>query len=146
MRTALEKCLVQIRFVRAVELARSCRYLEAEGVLTANGRMSSDPKELDLLARISAQQREYCRARRRWEAALQQSPGNADYQRALECAKLEELFQEGLRRALRVAFWAVTAAVLIFAFSSFMESRLSKRTPQYRAKEIQEQSRKPENQ
>lgn len=76
---ALKVCFEQIRFARAAELARSHRYLEAEGLLAPNGQESSDPKDLDLLARISAQQRRYERARRLWEAALKQSPDNAGY-------------------------------------------------------------------
>ena len=112
---ALKECFDQIRFARAAELARSRRYLEAEGLLSPNGRVSSVPRELDLLARISAQQRQYGRACRLWEAALQQSPGNTEYERAIECAKAAEHFQTKLRKAAMIALLAFSAAVLIIA-------------------------------
>ena len=86
VRGTLKECFEQIRFARAVELARSRRYLEAEGLLAPNGRVSSDPKELDLLARIAAQQRRFGQARRLWEAALRLAPNNSDYQRAIQRA------------------------------------------------------------
>ena len=114
LRDTLKGCFEQIRFARAAELARSRRYLEAEGLLTPNGRESSDPRDLDLLARISAQQRQYGRARRLWEAALQESPGNADYERAIERTKDAERFQAVLRRGAMIALacLAVTALTI----------------------------------
>ena len=123
VRCALEKCLAQIRFARAAELARSRRYLEAEGVLAPSGRESSDPEELDLLARISAQQRQYGRARRRWEAALQQSPGNADYARAIERTIDAEHFQATLRKWAMTALLALAAAVLVITVWNFFPRR-----------------------
>ena len=110
----LKECFEQIRFARAAELARSRRYLEAEGILSPNGRESSDPRDLDLLARISAQQRRYERARHLWEAALQQSPGNADYKRAIDCTREAERFQAVCRKAAMIVLLglAVTALLL----------------------------------
>src|SRR5947208_1678589 len=64
VRAALKDYSEQLRFARAAELARSRRYLEAEGLLAPKGRVSADPQDLDLLARIAAQQRQYARARR----------------------------------------------------------------------------------
>ena len=117
LRDTLKVCFEQIRFARAAELARSQRYLEAEGLLTPNGRESSDPKELDLLARISAQQRQYGRARCRWEAALQQSPGNADYARAIERAKEAEHFQAMMRKSTNIGL--LTLAVVALAIATW---------------------------
>src|SRR5260221_5195359 len=94
----VKECFVQTRFARAAELARFGRYLAAEGLLSPNGREPSDPRELDLLARISARQRRYRRARRLWEIALKQSPGNADYERAIERTREAERFQAILRK------------------------------------------------
>jgi hypothetical protein len=109
----LKECFEQIRFARAAELARSRRYLEAEGLLSPNGRESSDPRDLDLLARISAQQRRYEGARHLWEAALQQSPGNADYKRAIECTREAERFQAVCRKAAIIVLLSLAVTVLL---------------------------------
>jgi hypothetical protein len=116
----LKECFVQIRFARAAELARFGRYLAAEGLLSPNGREPSDPKELDLLARISARQRRYRRARRLWEIALKQSPGNADYVRAIERTREAERFQAMLRKAAMLALLGLAVTALVIAvWSSF---------------------------
>jgi hypothetical protein len=123
LQDAVKECFEQIRFARAAELARSRRYLEAEGLLSPNGRESSDPKDLDLLARISAQQRRYGRARRLWEAALKESPGNADYARAIERAKNAERFQAMLQTAAIIALvLAVIASVIVVWNFSLLRS------------------------
>ena len=123
MRTALERCFAQIRFARATELARSHRYLEAEGLLSGSGRESLDPNELDLLARISAKQRRYGRARTLWEAALKQSPGNTEYERAIECAKTAEHFQTKVRKWGMIALLVFSLAVLVIAVWNFFPRR-----------------------
>lgn len=110
---ALKEFFDQVRFARAVELAHSRRYLEAEGLLSPNGRESSEPKELDLLARIAAQQKQYARARRLWESALKQSPENAAYKRAIERTREAEQFQAKLHK---VAMFALVTLAVIFAF------------------------------
>jgi cell division septation protein DedD len=116
----LKEYFVQIRFARAAELARSGRYLEAEGLLSPNGRESSDPKELDLLARISARQRQYRRARRLWEIALERSPGNAGYERAIERTRDAERFQTMLRKGAMLALLGLAVIALFIAvWSSF---------------------------
>jgi hypothetical protein len=109
---ALKECFGKIRFARAAELARCGRFLEAEVLLAPNGRTSSDPMELDLLARISAQQRLYGRACRLWDAALQQSPGNLAYQRAIERAKAAEQLQAKLYKWSLAVLMAVAALTL----------------------------------
>jgi ferric-dicitrate binding protein FerR (iron transport regulator) len=92
-----------------------------------HGRESSDPKELDLLARISAQQRRYRRARRLWESALKRSPGNADFERAIERTRDAERFQAILRKGAMLALLllAVTA-IFISVRSSFHRHSPSK--------------------
>ena len=110
---ALKEFLDQVRFARAVELAHSRRYLEAEGLLSPNGRESSEPKELDLLARIAAQQKQYARARRLWESALTQSPENADYKRAIERTREAEQFQAKMHK---LAMLALVTLAVVFAF------------------------------
>lgn len=114
---ALKEFFEQVRFARAVELAHSRRFLEAEGLLSPNGRESSEPKELDLLARIAAQQRQYGRARRLWESALKQSPDNADYKRAIERTHEAEQFQAKMHKVAMIV--VATLAVLV----SFLAAR-----------------------
>ena len=119
----LKQCLEHIRFARATELARFGHYWEAEGVLAPNGRVSSDPRDLDLLARISAQQRQYGRARSLWEAALKQSPDNTEYERAIECARDAEHFQRKLRKVAMIALVTFSAAILVIAVLKFFPRR-----------------------
>jgi len=114
----LKECFVQIRFARAAELARSGRFLEAEGLLSPNGRESSDPKELDLLARIYAQQRRYRRARRLWELALKRSPGNAGFERAIKRTRDAERFQAILRKGAIIALLGLAVTALFISVRS----------------------------
>lgn len=120
LRETLNECFDQIRFARAAELSRSHRYLEAEGLLAPNGRESSDPRDLDLLARISAQQRQYGRARKLWETALQQSPGNPDYERAIECTKDAERSQAVLRKGALIALVCLVVVAMAIGILSFL--------------------------
>ena len=117
----LEECFDQIRFARAADLARSRRYLEAEGLLSQNGRLPTEPKELDLLARIAAQQGQYSRAEELWKKALAKSPDREEFWEGLNA--LEELqrrkqpqrdFMPGVLFFLLLAS-ATVLAVLIFS-------------------------------
>ena len=83
-RAALDECFDQFRFARATELARSGRYLEAEGILSPNGHPSETPRDLDLLARIAVQQGRASDARRLWEHALEEDPKNSAYKECLQ--------------------------------------------------------------
>jgi len=103
LRTVLTDCFDQMRYARAAELARSQRYLEAEAILSPHGRIPAAPKVLDLLARISAQQGQYARARQLWSTALEITPGNADYERAVQCTREAELSQAVWQRSITIA-------------------------------------------
>lgn len=120
LQETLRECFEQIRFARAAELARSRRYLEAEGLLSPNGQVSKVPRELDLLARISAQQHDYERARILWEAALQQSPGNASYVRAIERTREAETSRAKFRKTAAIALLSLLAIAVAIAVWSFM--------------------------
>lgn len=115
LRRTLNECFDQIRFARAAELARSRRYLEAEGLLAPNGHASSNPKELDLLARIAAQQGRFDQARRLWEAALRLSPNNSDYEQAIQRAEAAERSQQKRRKIVMIVLATLTAASLVLA-------------------------------
>lgn len=126
LRRTLNECFDQIRFARAAELARSRRYLEAEGLLTPNGHASSNPKELDLLARIAAQQGRFDQARRLWEAAFRLSPNNSDYERAIQRAEAAERSQQKRRKVVMIVLAALTVASLVLAaYLLFRASRTS---------------------
>jgi len=120
LRDTLKEYFEQIRFARAAELARSRRYLEAEGLLAPNGRESTDPRELDLLALISAQQRQYERARRLWETALQQSPGNTDYERAIARTKEAERSQAISQKRTMIVLVCIAVAGFAVGLWSYL--------------------------
>jgi hypothetical protein len=103
----------QIRFARAAELARSRRYMEATIVLSPNGGLPVEPRELDLLARIAAQQKKFDQAILLWKAALQCSAGHETYERAIRRAVAAKRTHE-LRRMIVVnLIMAVVAAMLV---------------------------------
>jgi tetratricopeptide (TPR) repeat protein len=105
----LEECLRSIRYARAVDLARCQRFLEAESILAPAGQLPSQPAELDLLARISAQQRDFRKACRRWERALELSPDNNVFLEAHQAAE-DHLRTQNRRLGLA----GVAGAVLVF--------------------------------
>jgi tetratricopeptide (TPR) repeat protein len=106
---ALEKCFAQIRFARATELAQSKRFLEAEAALMPNGEIPDNPRDLDLLARIAAQQDRLSDARRLWEVALQKDPHNPEYDDCLQ--RLTDL-QGATSRFDTLLTWLVCATIL----------------------------------
>jgi type VI secretion system protein ImpK len=115
----LDECFDQIRFARATELARAGRYAEAESLLSPNGQPAEMPRDLDLLARMAAQQGRYADARRFWEAALKIEPENNAYILCLE--HLEQAKQgaksgDPLPNYLIVAAIVFGLAVLVYAF------------------------------
>src|SRR5687767_11144522 len=83
IRSTLTEYFDQIRVARASELARSGRYLEAEALLCPKGELPPNPKEIDLLARIAALQRDYDRAEELWKKALAMSPSPESFPEAL---------------------------------------------------------------
>ncbi|NBV87091.1 MAG: hypothetical protein EBS01_12705 [Verrucomicrobia bacterium] len=111
LRDTLKECFEQIRFARAAELAQSGRYLEAEGLLAPTGRESLALREIDLLARISAQQRQYERARDLWEHALRRAPENADYKRAIQSTLEAERFYVIFRRVVMIVSFLVASVL-----------------------------------
>lgn len=82
--SAIEECLDEISFARAAELARTGMYLEAQALLSSQGRVPDSPRELDLLARIAAHQERFEDATRFWNAALKRDPDNATYRECLQ--------------------------------------------------------------
>jgi tetratricopeptide (TPR) repeat protein len=118
-RTALEKCFAQIRLARATELAQSKRFLEAEALLSPHGEIPESPRELDLLARMAAQQEQFSKARRLWEAALEKSPADEEYAQYLERIRKMEHTSELTDRVLNYVVWAVVVfsiAAIVYVF------------------------------
>ena len=104
-----------ILYARAAELAGCGKFLLAEGLLAPDGNLPQGVRELDLLARIAAQQRRYHRAAQLWDTALSLSPGDARYIRALELAKSAADLQETHRRRCRVVLLLLGAALFALA-------------------------------
>jgi len=119
-RLMLEEFFDQIRFARATELAQAGRFPEAEGVLSQKGRLTEVPRELDLLARMSAHQGRFQDARRFWEAALQKAPGDATYQRCLERLAQFEQSNQPIDTVLAWSVWlAIACGVAVLFFACF---------------------------
>jgi hypothetical protein len=78
----------RLRLARATDLAKSGRFLEAEGILNSSGGIPEGGGELDLLARIAVRQRRYGKALLLWEGAMRCDPNNEEYRRCVE--KLRE--------------------------------------------------------
>jgi len=116
----LENYFRALRFARATEMARCGRFLEAEGLLSPDGRESSDPKELDLLARIAAQQQKYDRARRLWEQALQRSSDHALYERSIERTKEAKVLRERAQIGMIIATAVLATVVAVFLTYTFI--------------------------
>ncbi len=122
-RTALEKCFAQIRLARATELAESRRFHEAEAVLVQNGELPGDARELDLLARIAAQQAHFDEAHRLWQRAVELEPGNETYKQCLESltlprriGRLIAVHQDELLNILALATVAFAIGTMICVF------------------------------
>ena len=118
-RATIDEFAEQVRFARAAQLAQSDKYLEAEGVLCANGHLPENPRELDLLARIALRQGRNAQARRLWEAALSLDPQNETYQECL--ARLEDLprLRISFDTVLTCMVWTTIAfsiATLLYVF------------------------------
>jgi hypothetical protein len=118
-RAALDDCFARIRLARATELAQSKRFAEAEAVLSSNGELTDNPSELDLLARIAAQQEQFGKAWRLWEAALHASPADTEYSQCLERARKWENTSGILDKVLNYVVWAVvlfSIAAIVYVF------------------------------
>lgn len=115
----LETCFAKIRLARATELAQSRRFFEAEAILSPNGLLTDDPRELDLLARIAAKQEQFAKARQLWEVALEKAPANEEYSRCLEQARKWERLSNLLDKVVNYGVWVVVVlslAVLVYVF------------------------------
>ena len=125
-----------MRIAHATELARSRRFLEAEALLSPSGRLPETVIELDLLARILAQQHRFREARRCWDAALQVDPLNEAYRNGIK--RLEQV------ERLRKLRWKVTLiggvtlimATLVVVAVMFWPSR-SQVTPKQQIQRVQ---------
>jgi tetratricopeptide (TPR) repeat protein len=118
-RATLDDYFVKIRLARATELAQSRRFIEAEAVLLPNGELTNNPSELDLLARIAAQQEQFAKARRLWEAALQKSPENEEYSECLERVCKWERISGSFDNILNYVVWFVvlfSIAAIVYVF------------------------------
>ena len=119
----LRDCFEQIRYAQATDLARAGRYLEAEALLMPHGQHPIALRELDLLARICAQQRQYERARNYWEAALQKSPGNTDYQRAIARAAEAQQRRASMRKVERTVLCTLLLCFAVAGVWAFRQQR-----------------------
>lgn len=114
MSVVVETYLAAVRLARATDLARLGRFKAARELLIAGGRPPCKPRELDLLARMAAQEHEFGIARGWWEAALRQSPENVDYSNAIAQASEAERMQVVLRSLLWLALLIMVLSLLVY--------------------------------
>lgn len=119
-RATIDEYVDQVRFARAAQLAHSNKYLEAEGILCANGHLPESPSELDLLARIAVRQGRNSQARRLWEAALSRDPQNKTYQECL--ARVGDLprFPISFDTVLTCVVWITIAFAIVTLLYVFL--------------------------
>jgi len=108
----LKECFREMRNASATELARSHRFLEAEALLVRRGRLPESSLELDLLARIAAQQGQFEKARRYWKAALQNDPANHDYESLIKAVEQAQKAAAIRRKTGLVSVVAIVLAAL----------------------------------
>jgi hypothetical protein len=109
-----------MRLARATELARSRRYLEASALLTPQGQLPADVRELDLLARIAANQRHFLEAEQLWNTASNVSPGNETYRLAARrAAKARYAWSQLKQSVFAVVISLVLAAGILVAVTFF---------------------------
>ena len=118
-----DELVAQIRIARATELAQAGKLLEAVALLTVNGELPDNARELDLLARIAARQGRFEHARGLWNAAIQNNPENQIYRQCIEqltlVRRIERLMVNSQDILLNIAAWITIAfgiGVLVYNF------------------------------
>ena len=99
VREILSEYSADINFSRGSDLARRGEYSEAEFLLLPNGKIPERAKELDLLAKISANKGDCEAAIKYWNLAIQGEPGNQNFKDSLSL--MEKTITEG--RSLKVS-------------------------------------------
>src|ERR1039458_8662088 len=123
VRGILSGCFQEMRLARATDLARSRRYLEATALLTPQGRLPADAKELDLLARIAAQQRRFADAERLWNDASRVAPETTAYREAASRAARAQKNWIQIKQTFFAVVVALVLAGIILAAISFLTGR-----------------------
>lgn len=113
---ALQRCFAQIRLARATELAQSRRFREAEAVLIHDGKLPENPRDLDLLARIAAQQGQFEKAKHRWKTAQHAGSNVAAYASAIRSLEQAQT-AAAVRRKIAVISLAAIAIATLVSFS-----------------------------
>lgn len=126
VRGILSGCFQEIRLARATELARSRRYLEATALLTPQGRLPGDDKELDLLARIAAQQRRFAEAERLWNDASKAAPQNLAYREAATRAARARINWLQVKQTVLAVAVALALSGIILGTISFLTDHSGK--------------------
>jgi hypothetical protein len=109
----IENFSKRLRLARASELALSRRFLEAESLLCGRGMVSSDPDDLDLLARIYLKQGRFADARGAWDRASVTDQSNAKYASLLEELAKHEIKYVGRKRVILVSSAIMFAMAIV---------------------------------
>jgi flagellar motor protein MotB len=109
----LSDCLSRLGWLQAAAAARSGDLNQAEAILQARSRQQPTPENLDLLARVLAQQGRLTEAEQAWKRVLHISPQHANARAGLE--RIERLQSHGARRRLNFTPVLFGLAVLMLA-------------------------------
>jgi tetratricopeptide (TPR) repeat protein len=121
---SIDGCLDHIRYAHAAELARTGNYLEAEALLTPNGRVPDSSRELDLLARMAAQQERFDDAARLWKAALERDPANINYKDCLQqLSNIQADAQPEEPTRSTILPWSIAVCSVILLVVLFLSTR-----------------------
>ena len=126
------------RLSRATQLARLRHFAEARDLLMLNGATPTNAAELDLLARIAAQQRQFAEAQRLWNAAAAISPETVVYRDAASlAAKAHRKWREIRQLAFAISVGVVLAVAILTAIEmttgSGRSPRISEMAPKKQA-------------
>ena len=90
IRDILSEYSADMNFAMASEYARRCDYSQAKALLLPHGKIPDSTRELDLLARISANNGDSVAAKRFWLLALEKEPDNQNIKESIaEIANME---------------------------------------------------------
>lgn len=103
----------QTRLANASVLAVAGRYVEAEALIKPQGLDPTDDRELDLLARIQANQAKYLKAHYYWVTASKAALSEVEYSKLANLAMRAEWTRREIRQLCLVVSIISIAAITI---------------------------------
>lgn len=110
IRDILSEYSAEMNFAMASEYARRCEYSQAETLLLPHGKIPDSTRELDLLARISANKGSFTTAIKFWSLALEKEPDNQAFKE--DIAAIETMLYN--RKMFRIPYLFMYTIIVIF--------------------------------